>query len=258
MPDEMVLLGLNKNAFLFDGKDTLSKTIWKDDPQCHRQHSSKMNTSTYWWINFTLNVALSFEHSHAYFACATEESLVQLHCSYDKEEAPIKEWKDYAKKNQEWEVLIYWTGLDDIVSLEEATKIIEINELQDQPQEEHRDERAGEMKELVRAKERQSLVMTVGAETTRQSFMMIARAEVTRHHLLTAAVTSIRVMAVMKISLQGSMNGFLMDSSLLKQRRNLMQKAAMTGKAIALAWEDAKELQRMSAKALDKSPQSSP
>jgi hypothetical protein len=144
MPDEMVLLGLNKNAFLFDGKDTLSKTIQKDDPQCHRQHSSKMNTSTYWWINFTLNVALSFEHSHAYFACATEESLVQLHCSYDKEEAPIKEWKDYAKKNQEWEVLIYWTGLDDIVSLEEATKIIEINELQDQPQEEHRDERAGE------------------------------------------------------------------------------------------------------------------
>jgi hypothetical protein len=47
MPDEMVLLGLNKNAFLFDGKDTLSKTIQKDDPQCHRQHSSKMNTSTY-------------------------------------------------------------------------------------------------------------------------------------------------------------------------------------------------------------------
>ncbi len=231
MPDEMVLLGLNKNAFLFDGKDTLSKTIQKDDPQCHRQHSSKMNTSTYWWINFTLNVALSFEHSHAYFACATEESLVQLHCSYDKEEAPIKEWKDYAKKNQEWEVLIYWTGLDDIVSLEEATKIIEINELQDQPQEE---------------------------EITRQSFMMIARAKVTRHHLLTAAVTSIRVMAVMKISLQGLMNGFLIDSSLLKQRRNLMQKAAMTGKAIALAWEDAKELQRMSAKALDKSPQSSP
>ena len=111
MPDEMVLLGLNKNAFLFDGKDTLSETIRKDDPQRRRQNSSKMNASAYRWLNFTSNAALSFEHSRAYFARATEESLVQLHGSYDKEKAPVEEWKDYAKKNPEREILIVldWT-----------------------------------------------------------------------------------------------------------------------------------------------------
>jgi hypothetical protein len=103
MPDEMVLLGLNKNAFLFDGKDTLSKMIRKDDPQCHWQNSYKMKASVYRWINFTLNMALSFEHSHAYFAHATEELLVQLHGSHDKEKAPVEEWKDYEKKNREHE-----------------------------------------------------------------------------------------------------------------------------------------------------------
>jgi hypothetical protein len=141
MPEEMVLLGLNKNAFLFDGKDTLSEMIRKVDPQRHRQNSSKMKASAYRWINFTSNMVLSFEHSRAYFARATEESLVQLHGSYDKEKAPVEEWKEYTKKNREQEILTYWSALDDIVSLEEAIKIVESDEFKDWQEEESRDER---------------------------------------------------------------------------------------------------------------------
>lgn len=129
----MVLLGLIKNAFMFDCKDTLSETI-------RRQNSSKMHASAYRWINFISNAGLLFEHSCAYFARASEELLVQLHGLYDNEKAPVDEWKDYAKKNPKREILMYWTGLDDIVSPEEASKIIESDKSQEQQEEESRDE----------------------------------------------------------------------------------------------------------------------
>ena len=231
-PDEMVLLGLIKNAFLFDGKDTLSETIRKDDPQRRRQNSSKMHASAYRWINFTSNAALSFEHSRAFFARATEESLVQLHGSCDKEKAPVDEWKDYAKANPEREILVYWSGLDDIVSPEEASKIIESDESQEQQEGESRNEQ----------------------EEARRGDGVGGRRDESRHGNANPGDG----ISSNDGDFLGGFDEWFSDRLQLTETKKKLDAKDVKGKATVLVREDAKELERVNAEALDKSPQSSP
>lgn len=50
---------------------------------------------------------------------------MRLHGSSKKEKAPVEEWKDYTKKQPERKVLKYWSMIDDVISPEEANKILE-------------------------------------------------------------------------------------------------------------------------------------
>lgn len=133
MPEEMRELGLVDNEFMTDGKDGLSETLRKDDPLRRRQNSSKMKASAFRFMNFTSNAGLSFEHTRAYGARVEETALIGLHGSYEKEKAPMEDWKDYANSEagRERTILTYWTLLDDIVSPEEALALIENDALVD-------------------------------------------------------------------------------------------------------------------------------
>lgn len=97
LPDDLEEVGLMKNGFMLDGKDTQSETVHKDDGQRRRQHSSKMHSSSFCWINFVSNTALSFEHTRPFLARVEETALVEMIGSYGVEKAPVKEWKGYAK-----------------------------------------------------------------------------------------------------------------------------------------------------------------
>jgi hypothetical protein len=99
MPDKIMLLGLVENGWMLDGKDSVTKTVCKDDPIRQRQNSSKMHLSAVCWLNFITNCGLSFELSHAYLAHVEETVLVELMGSYQNEKAPVDQWKDYARND---------------------------------------------------------------------------------------------------------------------------------------------------------------
>lgn len=105
LPDEYLECHLSEVAALLDGKDFLLHVRRKDDFPQHTQHSSKMKAAGAHGINWGTGTGLSFEHTKHSGARITETRLVHLWGSLGIIEAPIKEWKDWAKKPENAESL---------------------------------------------------------------------------------------------------------------------------------------------------------
>lgn len=127
---------------------------------------------------------------------------------------------------------MYWSGLDDIVSPEEASKIIESDESQEQQERESRNEQ----------------------EEARRGDGVGGRQDESRHG---NANPGDRIGSNDGDFLGGFDERFS-DRLQLTETKKKLDAKDVKGKATVLVREDAKELERVNAEALDKSPQSSP
>ena len=75
LPDEYRTKNLNKITHLFDGKDIITETPRKNDSLKRRIRSEKVHDSGCRTINFTTPMGLSFEHTRAVSARASEKKL---------------------------------------------------------------------------------------------------------------------------------------------------------------------------------------
>ena len=72
LPNDIAGLGLTTIAFILDGKETVSDTLRKEDAMKRKQRSEKTYASGFRWLNFMTPAGLTFEHTRAFGARATE------------------------------------------------------------------------------------------------------------------------------------------------------------------------------------------
>ena len=73
LPREHIETSLNEVTHLFDGKDTITETPRSNDDLRHRMRSEKVHESESKTINFSTPMGLSFEHTRAIGARASEK-----------------------------------------------------------------------------------------------------------------------------------------------------------------------------------------
>ena len=119
LPDEYRRLGYENIGFLMDGKDFIAQVKRKDGKLQRCMYSDKVHAAAARCITWTTPSGLTFEHTYLSTGRVTENALVDLYGRVGREdgspaEAPVEQWRNYAKENALPSYLKLDTALSDL------------------------------------------------------------------------------------------------------------------------------------------------
>ena len=117
LPEEQRENKLNKISHLFDGNDAIIETPRKNDNFKRRVRSEKVHKSAARTINFSTPMGLSFEHTRAEGAQASEEKIVKWWGSAEQYAFDLKPFKNQFQNKEPTPPKPYWVASNKKTSL---------------------------------------------------------------------------------------------------------------------------------------------